>query len=70
MPPPRLLGVPFYPELSQLSSSERPGVLEIFSNVQRHRLTGGAGGDLVRASEPRFTPLQPKVLDLLGAPCL
>ena len=61
-----LAGIPLYPELRNCPAPSAPRLLEIFSNVQRHRLMSGE--EVVQVFEPQLTPLQLKVLDLLHVP--
>jgi transposase len=62
----RLAGIPLYPEFRNCPAPSAPRILEIFSDVQRHRLMSGE--DVVQVFEPQLTPLQRKVLDLLHVP--
>ncbi|MHB1444209.1 MAG: IS1634 family transposase [Acidimicrobiales bacterium] len=62
----KLAGIPLYPEFRNCPAPSAPRILEIFSDVQRHRLM--SGDDVVQVFEPQLTPLQQKVLDLLHVP--
>ena len=61
-----LAGIPLYPELRNCPAPSAERILEIFSHVDRHHLVHG--NEVVQVFEPELTPLQHKVLDLLGVP--
>jgi hypothetical protein len=61
-----LSGVPLYPEFRNCPAPSAPRILEIFSDVQRHRLM--SGDDVVQVFEPKLSSLQLKILDLLHVP--
>lgn len=62
----KLAGVPLYPEFRNCPAPSAPRILEIFNDVQRHRLMSGDA--VVQIFEPQLTALQHKVLDLLHVP--
>ena len=59
--------IPLYPELRECAAPSAERVLEIFSHVARHVLRD-ANGTIVRIYQPKLTPLQLQVLELLGIP--
>jgi hypothetical protein len=59
-------GIELYPELRNCPAPSAPRIVEIFSGVQRHRLM--EGDRVIRVFEPKLTPVQQKVLDLLHVP--
>jgi transposase len=61
-----LAGIPLYPELRDCPAPSAPRILEIFADVQRHRLVDG--GNVVKVFSPKLTDLQRTVLDLLHVP--
>lgn len=62
----RLEAIPLYPELRDCPAPSAPRILEIFNGVQRHHLVDE--GKTVRVFDPKLTPLQEQVLDLLHVP--
>ena len=61
-----LSGIPLYPELRSCPAPSAARVLEIFDDVQRHRLL--SDGEVVQVFEPDLTALQVQVLNLLHVP--
>jgi len=61
-----LSAIPLYPELRDCPTPSAPRILEIFNGVQRHHLVDE--GQIVRVFDPKLTPLQGQVLDLLHVP--
>lgn len=61
-----LAGVPLYPEFRNCPAPSAPRILEIFNDVQRHRLM--TGDAIVQVFEPQLTALQENILDLLHVP--
>jgi len=61
-----LAGIPPYPEFRTCTAPSAERILEIFSHVDRHHLVHH--DEVVQTFEPELTPLQHKVLDLLGVP--
>jgi hypothetical protein len=61
-----LPGIPLYPELRDCPGPSAPRILEIFHDVQRHRLI--SKDQVVQTFEPQLTPLQRQVLELLHVP--
>jgi transposase len=61
-----LSAIPLYPELRDCPTPSAPRILEIFNGVQRHHLVDE--GQTVRVFDPKLTPLQEQVLDLLHVP--
>ena len=59
--------IPLYPELRECAAPSAERVLEIFAHVARHVLRD-ADGTIVRIYQPKLTPLQLQVLELLGIP--
>jgi transposase len=59
-----LAAIPLYPEDRDCSSPSAERILAIFSRLQRHQLI--ANGKVVQTFEPRLTPTQRRVLNLLG----
>ena len=59
--------LPAYPEFRGCSAPSADRIFEIFAHVQRHELHDQAG-TLIQAFEPGLTPLQLKILELLGVP--
>lgn len=58
--------IPLYPELRACPAPSAPRILEILNGVARHHLTGQS--HIIQTFEPTLTPLQHRVLDLLGIP--
>jgi len=61
-----LSGIPLYPELRNCPAPSAARVLEIFDDVQRHRLL--SDGKVVQVFEPDLTALQLQILNLLHVP--
>jgi hypothetical protein len=59
--------LPAYPEFRGCAAPSADRIFEIFAHVQRHELHDQAG-TLIQAFEPELTPLQLKILELLGVP--
>jgi hypothetical protein len=59
--------LPAYPEVPRLRRPSADRIFEIFAHVQRHELHDHAG-TLIQVFEPELTPLQLKILELLGVP--
>jgi hypothetical protein len=59
-----LAAIPLYPEDRDCSAPSAERILAIFSRLQRHQLV--ANGKVVQTFEPRLTPTQRRVLNLLG----
>lgn len=58
--------LPLYPEERECRAPSTERILELFAPLQRHRLSDQ--GRVVKIFEPELTPLQHKVLGLLGVP--
>jgi len=61
-----LRAIPLYPELRDCPTPSAPRILEIFNGIQRHHLVDK--GQTVRVFDPKLTPLQGQVLDILHVP--
>jgi Domain of unknown function (DUF4277) len=59
--------LPAYPEFRGCAAPSADRIFEIFAHVQRHELHD-QDGTLIQAFEPELTPLQLKILELLGVP--
>jgi len=59
--------LPAYPEFRGCAAPSADRIFEIFAHVQRHELHDHAG-TLIQIFEPELTPLQLKILELLGVP--
>lgn len=58
--------IPLYPELRACESPSAERILAVFADLTRHELH--RDGQLVQTFEPALTPLQQRILDLLGVP--
>jgi len=61
-----LRGIPLYPELRNCPAPSAPRIFDIFSGIQRHRLTNE--GSVVKVFDPELDAVQHQVLDLLHVP--
>jgi len=61
-----LKSIPIYPEKRQCTSPTADKVLNLFNNIQRHRLTDT--GVLVKTFNPKLNEVQVFILDLLKIP--
>lgn len=59
--------IPLYPELRACPSPSAERILDVFTDLARHRLQD-PDGQHVQTFEPDLNPLQQQVLDLLGVP--
>lgn len=62
----RIEQLPLYPEKRRCKAPTTDRVFELFTNLQRHRLT--KDGKTVQSFDPDLTWLQQKLLQLLGVP--
>jgi transposase len=60
--------LPLYPEDRDCTAPSATRILETFNGLTRHHLTDSSGHVVVQTFQPRLTPLQQQVLDLLHIP--
>ena len=62
----RITKLPLYPEERECAAPTAGRIFELFANLQRHRLKDGSR--IVKTFLPNLSPVQKRVLDLLGIP--
>jgi hypothetical protein len=58
--------IPLYPELRACEAPSAERIFAVFNDITRHELH--RDGQLVQTFEPKLSPLQHQILDLLGVP--